>query len=84
VKDTPALDRQAGAAPAMDMTAGAAAAMDMRAGAAATAVDSRGAALAGGSRIVEALEQHLFLCGAHIVCRYNRFKRFEARKKRAF
>ncbi len=40
------MDRQAGAAPVMDMRAGAAAA---------TAVDSRGAALAGGSRIVEAL-----------------------------
>jgi len=77
----PAMDMTAGAAPAMDMTAGAAPAMDMRAGA---AVDSQGAALAGDSRIVEALEHHLDPCGDRIVCRYNGFKRFGARKKRAF
>ncbi len=60
------MDRQAGAAPAMDMRAGAAPAMDMRAGA---AVDSQGAALAGDSRVIEALEHPLDRCGARIVSR---------------
>jgi hypothetical protein len=50
----------------MDMTAGAAPAMDMTAGA---AVDSRGAALAGDSSIVGALEHPLDRCGARIVSR---------------
>jgi hypothetical protein len=61
------MDMQSGAAPAMDMTAG-------------DAVDSRGAALAGGSRIVGASEHPLDPCGARIVSRYNGFKRLGDRK----